>query len=71
MTDAPDAQPDQPAAERLQELLARLDDTLAALEGADDPEVAVEQLTEMAELAREVQGEIDRLRREAPDDASA
>jgi uncharacterized tellurite resistance protein B-like protein len=71
MTDAPDAQPDQPAAERLQELLARLDETLAALEGADDPEVAVEQLTEMAELAREVQGEIDRLRREAPDDASA
>jgi uncharacterized tellurite resistance protein B-like protein len=71
MTDAPDAQPDQPAAERLQELLARLDETLGALEGADDPEVAVEQLTEMAELAREVQGEIDRLRREAPDDASA
>jgi hypothetical protein len=68
MTDAPDA---QPAAERLQELLARLDETLAALESADDPEGAVDRLTEMAELARDVQGEIDRLRREAPDDAPA
>ena len=68
MTDAPDA---QPAAERLQELLARLDETLAKLEGTDDPEQAVEQLTEMSELARDVQGEIDRLRREAPDDANA
>jgi|SoiMethySBSTD1v2_1073268.scaffolds.fasta_scaffold6694506_2 hypothetical protein len=66
MTDAPDP---QPAAERLQELLARLDETLAKLEATDDPEHAVEQLTDMAELARDVQGEIDRLRREAPDDA--
>jgi len=68
MTDAPDA---QPAAERLQELLARLDETLAALEAVDDPEQAVDRLTEMSELARDVQGEIDRLRREAPDDAPA
>ena len=68
MTDAPDA---QPAAERLQELLAQLDETLAKLETTDDPEQAVEQLTEMSELARDVQGEIDRLRREAPDDAES
>jgi hypothetical protein len=66
MTDAPDA---QSAAERLQELLAQLDETLAKLEATDDPEHAVDRLTEMAELARDVQGEIDRLRREAPDDA--
>ena len=60
-------------ARRLEELLARLDGTLAELEGSADSEDAVERLTTMAELAREVQAEIERLRREAPpgDDAPA
>jgi primosomal protein N'' len=52
---------------RLQELLTRLDETLAELERADDSEQAVDRLSQMAELAREVQAEIDRLRRETPD----
>jgi hypothetical protein len=52
---------------RLEELLAQLDETLAALEAADDSEAAVEHLTAMAELARGVQEEIDRLRRESDD----
>jgi primosomal protein N'' len=52
---------------RLQELLTRLDATLAELEQADDSEQAVDRLSQMAELAREVQAEIDRLRRETPD----
>ncbi len=56
---------------RLQELLARLDAALAELEQSDDSEEAVEMLTAMAELAREVQAEIERLRREAPEDAPA
>ena len=55
------------AAARLQELLARLDETLAELERSDDSEDAVDKLASMAELAREVQAEIDRLRREVPD----
>lgn len=55
------------AENRLQELLARLDATLSDLEQAEDSEGAVDRLTEMAELAREVQAEIERLRREAPD----
>ena len=50
---------------RLEELLARLEGELAALESADDSEQAVERLAAMAELAREVQAEIDRLRRES------
>ena len=54
---------------RLQELLVSLDEELAALEQTDDSEGAVERLAAMAELAREVQAEIDRLRREAPDAA--
>ena len=55
------------AAARLQELLAALDRELAGLEAAAESEDAVERLAAMADLAREVQGEIDRLRREAPD----
>ena len=52
---------------RLQELLARLEATLADLEGTEDSEVAVEKLSDMAELAKQVQSEIDRARREGPD----
>jgi hypothetical protein len=52
---------------RLQELLQRLETTLAELETTQDSEHAVEKLGDMAELAREVQAEIDRARREGPD----
>ncbi len=58
---------DADSARRLQELLAQLEGTLADLEATDDSEGAVDRLSAMAELAREVQAEIDRLRREAPD----
>ena len=54
--------------ERLQALLARLEATLGELESSGESEVAVERLGEMAELAREVQAEIDRARREGPDE---
>ena len=60
------------SATRLQELLAQLEATLAELEASDDSADAVERLAEMAELARDVQTEIDRLRREGDAaDASA
>lgn len=55
---------------RLQELLQRLETTLAELESTEDSEQAVERLGSMAELAREVQAEIDRARREGPDAAA-
>lgn len=55
------------SARRIQELLGRLDAERAALERTDASEEAVDRLTQMAELAREVQGEIDRLRREERD----
>ena len=58
---------DQESARRLQELLGRLEEALAGLEQSDEAEEAVDRLAAMAELAREVQGEIDRLRRETPD----
>ncbi len=59
---------DAQAAKKLQELLAQLDATLGELEAADDSEDAVNRLATMADLAREVQAEVERLRREAPDD---
>ncbi|HYM64045.1 MAG TPA: hypothetical protein VES61_05140 [Gaiellaceae bacterium] len=55
------------SAVRLQELLARLETTLAELEKTENSEVAVEKLADMAELAKQVQSEIDRAKREGPD----
>jgi predicted DNA-binding antitoxin AbrB/MazE fold protein len=51
-------------AERLEELLKRLEGARARLEVTDDPEQAVEVLRELAEVAKEVQAEIERARRE-------
>ena len=55
------------AIQRLEELLARLELTRARLERTDDPERAIELLGELAELARDVQAEIERARREGSD----
>jgi uncharacterized coiled-coil DUF342 family protein len=57
------------AVARLQELLEKVESARAQLESADDPERAVEILQELADLAKEVQAEVERARREA--DASA
>ena len=54
------------AERRLQGLIARLDEALAELERSTDSEDAVEKLGSMAELARDVQAEIERLRVERP-----
>ena len=51
-------------AERLDELLKRLEEARARLEVTDDPEQAVEVLRELAQVAKEVQAEIERARRE-------
>jgi predicted ribosome quality control (RQC) complex YloA/Tae2 family protein len=53
--------------ERLQQLLDRLEAARAELERTDDPERAVEVLQDLAGLAKEVQSEVERARREAPD----
>jgi hypothetical protein len=54
-------------AAHLQSLLDRLEAARARLEATQDPERAVEVLAELNELAREVQGEVERARREGPD----
>jgi predicted ribosome quality control (RQC) complex YloA/Tae2 family protein len=62
-----EAAPD--ALARLQELLEKVEAARAELETADDPERAVQVLQELADLAKEVQAEVELARREA--DASA
>lgn len=57
------------AVARLQELLDKVEAARGELEDADDPERAVEVLKELADLAKEVQAEVERARRDA--DASA
>jgi hypothetical protein len=58
---------DPEAVDRLQELLARLEEAHAELEKTDDAARAVEILRDLGELAREVQVEIEQARRDAPD----
>ena len=57
------------AVQRLQDLLEKVEAARAELEATDDPERAVQVLQELADLAKEVQAEVERARREA--DASA
>ena len=49
---------------RLQELLDRLEVARKRLEETQEPDQAVETLRELADLAKEVQAEIERARRE-------
>jgi len=46
-------------------LLDRLEEKRAALEATDDPDAAVELLSEITDLAKEAHAEIERARREA------
>lgn len=56
---------ESPELDRLQGLLERLEAARVKLEALEDPEQAVEVLGELNELAREVQAEVERARREA------
>jgi predicted ribosome quality control (RQC) complex YloA/Tae2 family protein len=51
---------------RLQELLERLEKARAQLEATEDPEQAVDVLQSLADLAKEIQAEIELARREDP-----
>ena len=54
---------------RLEELLGEIEALQSQLEASEDPDGAVGLLTQMSELAREVQAEVERLRLEAAGDA--
>jgi hypothetical protein len=46
-------------------LLEKLEAARARLESTDDPDAAIEVLSELSELAREVEAELTRAKREA------
>ena len=50
---------------RAEAQLARLDEVRALLDGTDDPEVAVEALGELAQIAKDIEADLERARREA------
>ena len=50
---------------RVEQLLERLEAARALLEATDDPEAAIEALTELQEIARDVEAELTRARRAA------
>jgi hypothetical protein len=53
------------AQEELVRLLDRLEAVRAQLESTDDPEAVIETLGELAQLAKDVQAEIERAKRES------
>ena len=54
---------------RAEELMERLEQTRARLEVTSDPEVAIEVLTELAEIARDVEAALTKAKREADAEA--
>jgi hypothetical protein len=50
---------------RAEDLLEKLERTRARLEQTEDPEAAIEVLSELAEIAKQVEAELARARREA------
>ena len=59
------------ALSRAEQLLARLEAARTRLEGTPDPDEAIEILQELAELAREVEAELQRAKRAAETEALA
>ena len=55
--------------QRAELLMERLEQTRARLEATSDPDVAIELLTELAEIARDVEAALSQAKREADADA--
>jgi exonuclease VII small subunit len=68
MTDEPSRPTTEESLKRAEELLARLEQTRAELErvvDSDNPDDAIAVLTELAEIARQVEAELGRARSDA------
>jgi len=50
---------------RAENLLERLERTRARLESTEDPEAAIDILAELADIAKQVESELEQARREA------
>jgi hypothetical protein len=55
--------------QRAEQLLERLDEARARLETTQDPEAALQILGELSEIAKEVEAEIQRAKRDAEAEA--
>jgi len=55
------------ALKRAEELMDRLEAARAKLEATTDPQQAVDVLAELAEIAKSVEAEVERAKREAED----
>jgi hypothetical protein len=55
--------------ESAEELMDRLEEARARLEATSDPEAAIEVLTELAEIARDVEAALSQAKREADAEA--
>jgi len=53
------------ALKRAEELLERLEKTRERLEGTQDPDEAIDILAELAEIAKQVEAELEQARRDA------
>jgi poly(A) polymerase Pap1 len=56
---------------RAEQLLDKLERSRERLETTDDPETAIDVLSELAEIARQIEAEIARAKREAEAEAEA
>ena len=56
---------------KAEDLLARLESARSRLESTEDPEQAVEILQELADLAKDVEAELQRAKRAAETEAAA
>jgi hypothetical protein len=56
---------------KAEELLARLESARTRLDETEDPDQAIEILQELAELAKEVEAELQRAKRAAETEAAA
>ena len=55
--------------QRAEQLMERLEETRARLEATSDPEAAIEILSELAELAKDVEAALSQAKRKADADA--
>ena len=54
---------------RAEELLARLEEVRARMEATEDPQAAIDTLTELSDIAKQVDAELTRAKRAADADA--
>ena len=59
------------ALERAERLLERLERSREKLESTEDPEEAIDVLTELAQIAKEIEAEIAEAKRRADEEAEA